>query len=70
MNRVRGIMMLLAAGIAIYRGWKIHTGHSALMAYGLGALALCLALWHLTRKEPGRSAQSENDQPRRSRRGI
>jgi hypothetical protein len=56
MNRVRGIMMLLAAGIAIYRGWKIHTGHHALMAYGLGALALCLALWHLTRKEPGRPA--------------
>ena len=56
MNRFRGIMMLVAAGIAIYRGWKIHTGHTALLAYGLGALALGLGIWHLTRKTTGRRA--------------
>jgi hypothetical protein len=50
MNQVRGVLMLLAAGIAFWRGWKIHTGHVALLAYTLGALALGLALWHLTRK--------------------
>jgi hypothetical protein len=50
MNYFRGVLMLLAAGIAFYRGWKIHTGQYALMAYGLGALALGLAVWHLTRK--------------------
>ena len=44
--------MLLAAAIAIYRGWKIHTGHTAWLAYGLGALALGLAVWHLTRPTP------------------
>jgi len=44
--------MLVAAAIAIYRGWKIHTGHTALLAYGLGALALGLAIWHLTRSVP------------------
>jgi hypothetical protein len=50
MNQFRGVLMLLAAGVAFWRGWKIHTGHTALLAYGLGALALGLALWHLTRK--------------------
>ena len=52
MNRVRGFLMLLAAGFALYRGWKIHSGHYAFMAYGLGVLALALAIWHLTRQPP------------------
>jgi hypothetical protein len=42
--------MLIAAGVAFYRGWKINTGQHALLAYGLGALALGLAAWHLTRR--------------------
>jgi hypothetical protein len=49
-NQFRGILMLLAAGVAFWRGWKIHAGHTALLAYGLGALALGLAFWHLSRK--------------------
>jgi hypothetical protein len=44
--------MLLAAAVAIWRGWQIHHGERALMAYGLGALALVLGLWLLTRKRP------------------
>ncbi len=43
--------MLLAAGVAFWKGWELHRGHSAVAAYGLGALALALAVWHLTRKE-------------------
>jgi hypothetical protein len=50
MNQFRGVLMLLAAGVAFWRGWKIHTGHTALLAYGLGALAVGLAIWHITRK--------------------
>jgi hypothetical protein len=50
MNHFRGVLMLVAAGIAFWRGWKIHTGHVALLAYALGTLALGLAVWHLTRK--------------------
>ena len=42
--------MLLAACIAFYRGWRIHTGPYAHMAFGLGAVALALAVWHLMRK--------------------
>jgi hypothetical protein len=49
MNHVRGLLMLVASAIAFYRGWKIHFGHTALLAYGLGAIALGLAVWHLTR---------------------
>jgi hypothetical protein len=49
MNFARGVLMLLAAGFALWRGWQIHTGTHAWMAYGLGAAALGLAAWHLRR---------------------
>jgi hypothetical protein len=49
MNPVRGIVMLLAAAIAFYRGWQLHTGRYAWLAYGLGVLALILGLWHFYR---------------------
>jgi hypothetical protein len=49
-NHFRGILMLVAASVAFWRGWKLHTGQEALLAYGLGALAVGLAIWHLTRK--------------------
>jgi hypothetical protein len=38
--------MIIAAGIAFWRGWQIHTGRYAWMAYGLAVLALALAAWH------------------------
>jgi hypothetical protein len=50
MNRIRGVLMLVAAGIAFWRGWKIHSGSHSWTAYGLGLLAVGLAVWHLTRK--------------------
>ena len=50
MNRIRGILMLMAAGVAFWRGWKIHTGHTALLGYGLGVVAVTMAVWHLTRR--------------------
>jgi hypothetical protein len=50
MNHVRGFVMLLAAAFAAWKGWKIHTGTHAMMAYGLAVLALGMAIWHLTRK--------------------
>jgi hypothetical protein len=52
MNRIRGIVMLLAAAVAIWKGWQMHGGERALVAYGLGVLALALAVWHLARKPP------------------
>jgi hypothetical protein len=49
MNPFRGVLMLIAAALAFYRGWQIHTGRSAWLAYGLGVLALALAIWHFAR---------------------
>jgi hypothetical protein len=51
-NRIRGIVMVVAAAVAIWKGWQIHRGETAVLAYGLGVLALALGLWHLTRKGP------------------
>ncbi len=44
--------MLVAAALAFWKGWQIHHGQMALLACGLGVLALLLAIWHLTRKAP------------------
>jgi hypothetical protein len=54
MQHFRGLLMLVAAAVAFYRGWKVHTGNYAVMAYVLGALALGLAVWHLTHASPQR----------------
>jgi hypothetical protein len=52
MNQVRGILLLAAGGFALYRGWKIHSGSTALWAYALGVVALALGVWRITRKPP------------------
>ena len=52
MNRIRGIVMLIAAVLAIGKGWQIHRGETAVLAYGLGVMALAVGVWHLTRKAP------------------
>lgn len=39
--------MLLAAAVAVWKGWQIHRGEHAWLAYGLGAAALALSVWHL-----------------------
>jgi hypothetical protein len=50
MNPVRGVVMVVAAAIAFWKGWEIHRGETAVLAYGLGAMALLLGVWHLTRE--------------------
>jgi hypothetical protein len=49
-------MMLLAAGVAVWKGFQIHIhrGHGALLAFTLAALALAMAIWELTRRAPRR----------------
>lgn len=51
-NPIRGVFMVLAACLAFLRGWQIHFGRMALLAYGLGAAALALAVWHFARRPP------------------
>jgi len=52
MNRIRGIVMLLAAAVATWKGWQLHRGELAIIAYSLGLLAFVIGIWHLMRKEP------------------
>jgi hypothetical protein len=54
LNFFRGVLMLLAAGFAAWRGWKIHHGMYMWIAYALAAAALALAAWHFTRKDDAR----------------
>ena len=54
MNRARGIVLLAAGVLALWRGWVIHRGQMAMTACGLGVLALALGIWHLTRKAPAK----------------
>jgi len=68
MNHFRGALMVVAAAVAFWRGAKIHaSGHSALLAYALGGLALALAVWHFTRRPAsgpgfrGHEPSSRND---------
>lgn len=44
--------MLIAGVLALGKGWQIHRGEMAVLAYGLGVMALALGVWHLTRKTP------------------
>ncbi|MGA2809542.1 MAG: hypothetical protein ABSE87_15545 [Terracidiphilus sp.] len=52
MNQARGIIMIILGGVALYQGWTLHTGQHALLAYGLGVLAVAVGIWRLTRKPP------------------
>lgn len=54
MNQVRGIIMILLGGFALYQGWILHTGQRALLAYALGVVAVAVGVWRLTRKPPER----------------
>jgi hypothetical protein len=52
MNRLKGFVMLVLGPIALYQGWKIHTGQRALLGYGTGLLAIAMGIWRLNRKPP------------------
>lgn len=47
MNRFRGVVLLVAAALAFWKGWRIHRGEMAVLAYGLGVLAVAMGAWHL-----------------------
>lgn len=49
MNAFRGILMFGIGIFALYRGWSIHTGEKAWLAYGLGSVAIALGVWRLMR---------------------
>jgi len=51
MNRIRGVVMLIAGGFALFESWRMLAGRRAAYALALGLLAIALGLWHLTRKD-------------------
>jgi uncharacterized membrane protein HdeD (DUF308 family) len=59
MDKVRGILMLVVGGFALYRGVVmqasgVRTHQSAWAAIVLGLVAIALGIWRLTRKPPRR----------------
>jgi uncharacterized membrane protein len=52
MNRVRGVVMLIAGGFALFEAWRMLTGQRAVYALVLGLVAIAIGAWHLTRREP------------------
>ena len=52
MNQVRGVLMIVLSGFAFYKGWVYRTGQPAMLAFAVGALALAVGIWRLTRKPP------------------
>ena len=54
MNRVRGVVMILAGCFALFESRRMQGGERIMIAVALGLLAIALGLWHLTRKEAKR----------------
>jgi hypothetical protein len=53
-DQMRGVILILFGILAIYRGWTVHTGQHALLAYALGVVALAIGAWRVTRKPRSR----------------
>ena len=51
MSAIRGIILFGLGIFAIYKGWTIHSGQKAWLAYGLGLIAVALGVWRLLRRE-------------------
>ena len=49
MNAFRGVLLFALGVFALYRGWLIHTGSKAWLAYLLGIVAIALGVWRLLR---------------------
>lgn len=47
MGAIRGVILILFGVLALYRGFTLHSGNGAWMAYALGAAALALGIWHI-----------------------
>lgn len=50
MQPLRGFVLVVLGAFAMWRGWAIHAARSPWPLCGLGALAIALGAWHLTRR--------------------
>jgi len=59
MEPMRGVLLILAGAVAWARGLVlVHHGRPGWLAFGLGAAAIALGVWHLTRKRGERRERS------------
>ena len=49
MGPIRGVILIIFGILALYRGWTLHAGRQALLAYALGVLSLAIGGWRVTR---------------------
>jgi len=54
MEKLRGILMLVAGAFVLYRGFLMRGTRSLAWAVVLGVVAIALGVWRLTRKPPQR----------------
>jgi hypothetical protein len=50
MNQVRGILYIGVGAFIAFRGWRIHHGVWSWASYGLGAAAIALGCYLLSRR--------------------
>lgn len=51
MGPMRGMLLIVAGALAWARGFVLlHYGRPAWLAFGLGAVAIALGVWHLMRR--------------------
>jgi len=50
MNQVRGVMLLLAGGVALFEGFHALHGRQSVTAYLLGVVAIAVGVWRLAQK--------------------
>jgi Na+/H+ antiporter NhaD/arsenite permease-like protein len=46
---MRGVVLILFGVLALYRGWMLHGGERAWIAYGLGVIAVAIGVFHIAR---------------------
>jgi hypothetical protein len=52
MDAFRGVVLIVFGVLALYRGWTLHAGRTALLAYALGVVSLAIGAWRVTHKPP------------------
>jgi hypothetical protein len=50
MGPMRGVILIIFGILAVYRGWTLHAGLQALLAYALGVVSLAIGGWRVSRR--------------------
>lgn len=54
MGPMRGVILIVFGILALYRGWTLHAGAQALLAYGLGVVSLAIGGWRVSSRNARR----------------